>query len=369
METPDCTLDLSREPMAPSVAVRSFGRLPSGAPVEAWTLKGAGKLVAEIITYGATVTRLLAPDRDGRLADVVLGFNDLDSYRANRAYFGAIVGRVAGRITGGRFSLDGRTYELARNDGSNHLHGGIEGFDKKVWTASPAHHADGAPSLRLSCRSADGEEGYPGAVDVAVTYTISEDDALLVETEAVAGAPTPVNLTQHSYFNLAGEGSGPVTDHELQIHADQFAVTDEHMTLVGREQPVAGCANDFRHPRNLGEALPALFQRHGDLYRLRQNSSRNRTAELLPAARLLHPASGRLLQVSTTATHLQFYGGTLLDGSLIGKSGIPYTHNAGLCLECEGYPDGVNHPELGNIVVRPGSPQREATAYKFSASG
>ena len=369
METPNCTLDLSREPMAPSVAVRSFGRLPSGVPVEAWTLKGAGKLVAEIITYGATVIRLLAPDRDGRLADVVLGFNDLDSYLANRAYFGAIAGRVAGRIAGGRFSLDGRTYELARNDGPNHLHGGMEGFDKKVWAASPLHRPDGAPSLRLSHHSADGEEGYPGAVKVTVTYTISDDDALLVETEALADAPTPVNLTQHSYFNLAGEGSGPVTDHELQIYAHQFAVADEQMTLVGREEPVAGRANDFRQPRNLGEALPTLFQEHGDLYRVRENSSRNGTAELLPAARLLHPASGRLLEVSTTATHLQFYGGTLLDGTLLGKSGVPYARNAGLCLECEGYPDGVNHPELGDIVVRPGAPQREATAYKFSASG
>jgi aldose 1-epimerase len=354
--------------MAPSVAARSFGLLPSGASVEAWTLRGAGSLVVEIITYGAAITRLLAPDRDGRLADVVLGFNNLDSYRANRAYFGAIVGRVAGRITGGRFSLEGHNYELARNDGPNHLHGGLEGFDKKVWTASPVSREDGAPSLRLSLHSADGEEGYPGALDVTVTYTVTADDVLLVETEAIANKATPVNLTQHAYFNLAGEGAGPVTDHELQIHSSHFAVTDEHMSLVGREAPVAGRTNDFRQPRNLAKALPELFQRHGDLYRLRENSNHAPT-KLIPAARLVHPATGRVLEVSTTATHLQFYGGTLLDGSLVGKSGVAYTRNAGLCLECEGYPDGVNHPEFGNIVVHPGSPQRETTAYGFAASG
>jgi aldose 1-epimerase len=355
--------------MAPSLAVRSFGLLPSGAPVEAWTLKGAGHLVAEVITYGATLTRLLAPDRDGRLADVVLGFNHLDSYRANRAYFGAIVGRVAGRISGGCFSLDGRDDKLDQNDGPNHLHGGAEGFDKKIWAASPVVRQDGAPSLRLSYHSADGEEGYPGAVDVTVAYTITADDALLVETEASADTPTPVNLTQHSYFNLAGEGSGPITDHELQIHAGHFAPTDERMTLMGREEPVAGRTNDFRRPRNLGEALPALFQKHGDLYRLRPNSNHSAGAELVPAARLLHAASGRVLEVSTTATHLQFYGGTLLDGSLQGKAGVAYTRNAGLCLECEGYPDGVNSPELGDIIVRPGKPRRETTAYAFLTSG
>lgn len=354
--------------MALSVAVRSFGHLPGGAPVEAWTLKGPGGLVAEIITYGATVTRLLVPDRRGGLADVVLGFDNLDSYLANRAYIGAVVGRVAGRIRGGRFSLDGHRYELPRNEGTNHLHGGIEGFDKKVWQASPAAREDGAPSLRLRYHSPDGEEGYPGALDVKVTYTVTGDNTLWVETEASADRATPVNLTQHSYFNLAGEGAGSVLDHELQIHSSRFAVTDEQMALVGREEPVEGRTNDFRQPRNLAEALPALYQKHGDLYRLRENPNREGAAELLPAARLIHPASGREMEVSTTATHLQFYGGTLLDGSLVGKSGAAYGRNAGLCLECEGYPDAVNHPGLGDILVRPGKLQHEMTAYKFSTT-
>jgi aldose 1-epimerase len=355
--------------MAPSVAVRTFGHFPGGANIEAWTLRGAGTLVAEIITYGAAVTRLLAPDRDGRLADVVLGFNDLESYRTHGAYFGAIAGRVAGRINGARFTLDGRTYELARNDGPNHLHGGVEGFDKRIWTASPLNREDGSPSLRLAYRSSDGEEGYPGGVDVTVTYTITNNDVLLVETEAVAERPTPLNLTHHSYFNLAGEGAGPVTDHELEIRAGQFAVTDEHMGLVGREESVTERGNDFRRPRNLGEAIPMLFQNHGDLYRLREEADAGGGLKMHPAASLLHPRSGRLLDVSTTASHLQLYTGASLDGSLIGKSGIPYTRHAGLCLECEGYPDGVNTPALGDTVLRPGKPRREMTAYAFLTSG
>ncbi|MGH9591289.1 MAG: aldose epimerase family protein [Terracidiphilus sp.] len=351
--------------MAASVDVRCFGHLPVGTPVEAWTLMGSGGLVAEILAYGATITRLLVPDRDGHLSDVVLGFNDLDSYRANPVYMGAIAGRVAGRVAGARFSLDGREYRLAQNEGANHLHGGTEGFDKKLWTGTLTDREDGAPSLRLTYRGPDGEEGYPGTVDVSVTYTVTAGNALLVETEAAADKPTPVNLTQHSYFNLAGEGAGSVLDHELQIHSGCFAVIDEQMALVGGEKPVDGLSNDFRQPRNLRVALPGLFQKHGDLYRIRRDSNHIDAAKPIPAARLLHPASGRVLEVSTTSTHLQFYGGTLLDGSLIGKSGVPYASNAGLCLECEGYPDAVNNPEMGDIVVRPGSPRRETTAYAF----
>jgi aldose 1-epimerase len=351
--------------MAPSVAVRTFGYLPGGVPIQAWTLSGAGGLVAEIIPYGATVTRLLAPDRDGRLADVVLGFDNLQAYRANRGYLGAMAGRVAGRITGGRFCLDGRVYQLACNDGPNHLHGGLEGFDKKVWTAAATSGAAGAPSLRLTYHSSDEEEGYPGAVDVTVTYTVTDRNVLLAETEAMADRATPLNLTHHSYFNLAGEAAGPVADHELQIHAGRFVATDEHMTLLGRMEAVDGRANDFRQPRRLGEAMPGLFQNHGDLYRIREQTDGHSHAELIPAARLMHRKSGRVLEVSTTAPYLQLYTGASLDGSLMGKSGVVYQRHAGVCLECEGYPDGVNTPALGDIILRPGQPRRETTAYAF----
>jgi aldose 1-epimerase len=345
---------------------RVFGILPNGASVEAWTLSGSGGLLLEIITYGATVTRLLVPDRNGRLADVVLGFNNLDSYKSSRAYSGAIIGRVAGRTTGARFSLEGNTYQLARNDGLNHLHGGIEGFDKKVWSACPIENSNGAPSLRLTYRSPDREEGYPGNVDVAVTYTVTADNVFLVETEAVSDRPTPFSLTQHSYFNLAGDAAGSIGDHELQIHSDAFVLTDERMTLLGRMRSVSGQANDFRDLRNLGDAIPALFQNHGDLYLIRRAEQSSAELRPMPAARLVHTGSGRVLELSTTEPYVQLYTGTGLDGLLTGKSGSNYGRHACVCLDCERYPDGANSPSSGNNILRPGKPQRDITTYSFS---
>lgn len=351
----------------PYLSARPFGFLPGGEAVEAWTLTSAGGLVVEALTYGGIVTRILAPDRDGHLADVVLGFNDLASYGANSPYFGAITGRVAGRISAAKFELEGKTYKLAANNPPNHLHGGVRGFDKKIWAATRADNSDGAASLRLTYRSGDGEEGYPGTVDVTVTYTVTQDNQFLIETAAVTDRPTPFSLTNHSYFNLAGEASGTIDDHELQIHADQSVAVDEHMTLLGRLEPVTAGANDFRQSRRLGEATPSLYQNHGDVYRLRKNAAAVENSELTPAARLFHPRSGRLIEVSTTESYLQFYTGSGLDGTLTGKSGVPYVRHAGVCLECEGYADGANAPELGDIILRPGCPQQQATAYAFSA--
>jgi aldose 1-epimerase len=323
-------------------------------------------MLLEIITYGAAVTRLLVPDRHGRMADVVLGFDNLDSYKTSRAYSGAIIGRVAGRTTGARFSLEGNTYELARNDGLNHLHGGIEGFDKKVWSACPMQNPRGSPSLRLTYRSADREEGYPGNVDVAVIYTVTDENVLRVETEAVSDRPTPFNLTQHPYFNLAGEAAGPISDHLLQIHSDKFVPTDEQMTLLGQLISVNGQHNDFRELRSLGYAVPLLFRNHGDLYRIRRTGERLAQAKPVPAARLVHPGSGRVLELSTTESYVQLYTGVGLDGSLTGKSGTRYARHAGVCLECEGYPDGANIPSMGNNILRPGKARSEITSYSFS---
>jgi aldose 1-epimerase len=347
------------------LAVRNFGSLPDGNPVEAWTLFGRGGLVLEMITYGATVTRLLVPDRNGHLTDVVLGFNDLDSYLTGRAYFGAMIGRVAGRITGARFNLDGRTYKLTQNDAPNHLHGGEEGFDKKAWTATPVKNAGGAPAVRLTYRSPDGEEGYPGEVNVAVTYTITDDNIFLVEVEASADRPTPFCPTHHSYFNLAGEAAGSILDHELQIYSDEFILTSENMTFLGEVGPVTSQNNDFRQSRILRDAIPLLFKNHGDLYCIRSVSCNGPNLRPQKVARLAHPRSGRVLEVSTTETHLQLYTGAFLDGSLIGKSGAPYRQYAGICLECENYPDGVNAPSLGDIILHPGTTRREIMAYAF----
>src|SRR5580765_8249474 len=259
--------------MTLSLSSRKFGSLPDGRAVEAWTLCGAGGLLLDVITYGATVTRLLVPDRDGRLADVVLGFDNLSSYLADHAHCGAIAGRVAGRISGARFVLEGTSYELARNDGQNHLHGGIRGLGKRLWTAQPIKQPCGTPSLRLTYRSPNGEEGYPGTVNVTVTYTITDDNVFLIETEGDADQPTPLSLTQHSYFNLAGEASGSIADHELQIYADKFVATNETMTLLDRLESVASHCNDFQEPRGLGAVIPLLFQNHGDLYCIRQVDS------------------------------------------------------------------------------------------------
>lgn len=358
---------LSTEFMARSITPRSFGFLPDGKPVEAWTLCGMRGLALEVITYGATVTRLLVPDRDGYTADVVLGFKDLESYVADRAYLGAVIGRVAGRIAGAQFTLEGITYELARNDFPNHLHGGVEGFNKKIWKASPIRRRDGAPSLRLTYCSPDGEEGYPGLVTAEVQYTVTDDNTVLVQNEAVSDRPTPFSLTSHSYFHLGGEGAGSIADHELQINADEFVPADERMAPVGRIEPVIGLSNDFRRLRHLGDAIPSLFKNHGDLYRVRRTKQQGvRSEELVPAARLFHPPSGRILDVFTTEEYMQLYTGVGLDGAVTGKSGSPYLRYAGVSLECEGYPDGVNVPAMGDILLRPGEIRQRTTAYAFS---
>ena len=344
---------------------RHFGNLPSGEAVESWTLRGARGLTVEVLTYGGIVTRLLAPDRDGKLDDVVLGFDKLEPYVAKHPYFGAITGRIAGRITGAQFHLDGKKYELELNDAPNHLHGGTEGFHRKIWSATPVNRADGAPSLRLTYRSPDGEERFPGTVDVAITYTVTNDNAFMIETEAATDKPTPFNLTHHSYFNLAGEAAGSIDDHVLQIFSDEAVPTDNNMTLLGKRISVAGQPNDFNQPRRLGDAVPNLHQQHGDAYLVRRKSA-STVAELVDIARVTEPGSGRVLSVSTTEQYLQFYTGVMLDGSQIGKSGQPYQQHAGFCLECHNYSDGVNSPELGDIILRPGQSLRHVTLYSFS---
>jgi len=338
----------------------SLGGKPADDTIEAFTLANAHGFSAQVINYGATVMSLRAPDRRGRLADVVLGFDDPGRYLGPHPFFGAIAGRVAGRIGGARFVLDGRTYELAANDPPNHLHGGQVGFDRRFWSAAPVSHAGGAASVRLAYRSVDGEEGYPGTVDVTVTYTVTAGNALVVDTEAATDQPTPFSVTQHSYFNLAGEGT--IEGHRLQILADSFAPADARMALLGRREPVAGCGNDFTHPRRIGNAIGHLFQGHGDLYFLSPADG----GAPRPAARLFEPVSGRILTVTTTEDCLQFYTGVSLDGSLSGKSGRPYVRHAGLCLECENYPDAANTPALGDIILRPGHPKRQTTIYAFS---
>ncbi len=334
------------------------GTLPDGRTVEIFTLESRGGMVMKVLTYGATISSLMVPDRTGCLADVVLGFGDLAGYLAPHPYFGAVVGRVAGRIRGAEFVLDGTRHSLAANESPNHVHGGKTGFDRRLWVPGPISGS----SVQLSYQSPDGEEGYPGNVTAKVTYSLTDENVLSVETEGTTDRATPFSLTQHSYFNLAGEGNGTIEDHELQIFAAAYAPVDTDLGLLGRREAVG--KNDFNKARKVGAVLPDLHGRHGDLYFLKDPREAGRT--LQKAAKLYEPASGRCLTVSTTEDCLQLYTGVALDGTLRGKSGITYGPHAGLCLECEGYPDGANTPSLGNIILRPGEVSHHTTLYAFS---
>jgi len=347
--------------VAASINSRIYGKLASGKPVEIWTLEGRGGLVLEAITYGGTVTRLLTPDRDGRLGDVVLGYDNLEGYLAGKFYFGAITGRVAGRIPNATFTLEGQTYSLARNDPPNHLHGGVRGFDKRLWAATPVDHADRVPSLRFSYLSPDGEEGYPGNLQVSVTYTVTDDNVFLIQTEATTDRTTPLSLTHHSYFNLAGHAAGSILDHWVEVLADQYVPLNEHIALTGSLEPVRG-SNDLRKPRLLGDVVPQFFARHGDMFRLPVRAEQ----QLVTAARLTHKPSGRVLIASTTEAFLQLYTGSHLEGAIRGKAGAAYSRHSGLCLECEAYPDPSNSALRNGMLVIPGHVQRHTTAYAFS---
>ena len=339
---------------------QDFGRTQTGDAVDLYEASNGAGMSVGIITYGGIVQSLRVPDASGRAADVVLGFGDLGGYLRGHPNFGAITGRVAGRITGGKFRLGGREYALARNNGSNHLHGGITGLDKRIWRSRP----EGA-KLVLTYRSPDGEEGYPGNVDFTVAYELTGRGELVISSEAATDQPTPVSITNHSYFNLAGEGTGSVENHVVQILADAFVPADEELTLSGRRESVDGRPNDLRRPQRLGDVLGGLLLSHGDNYLLPPAPG----GGMREVARVVEPASRREMVVASDEDCLQFYTGVFLDGSLAGKSGAPYASFAGLCFECQGYPDGLEFPELGAILTTPESPRRRTTVYRFGVAG
>lgn len=345
-----------------------FGTLPDGRPVEEVTLSN-GTLTARIITWGAALRALHVPDRDGHAADVVLGYADLASILDKPNYFGASVGRYANRIRAGRFSLDGKAYTLATNDGPNSLHGGNEGFDKKLWTVA---HLEGgaAPSVTLSYVSPDGEEGYPGTLTARVTYTLSAPDTLRIEYTATTDKPTIVNLTNHSYFNLAGEGSGrSVLDQRVMIPAEQYTPVDATQIPTGERAPVADTPFDFRAPEVIGARIRdgrdvQIVRAHG--YDQNFVLADAPTDALHLAARVEDPASGRVLEVATTAPGVQFYTGNMLDATAVGKSGLVYRQSDGLALEPELFPDTPNQPAFGSARLDPGGTFRNVITYRFS---
>jgi aldose 1-epimerase len=347
------------------VTVEPFGTAPGGETVECFTLTNRRGLRARLISYGALLTELRVPDRDGQSADIVLGFDSLAPYVAEdprHPYFGCIVGRVANRIAGGRFTLDGREYRLATNNGPNHLHGGVRGFDRRVWRARALPEENG---VLFAYTSPDGEEGYPGELTVEVRYTLTDDDELRIDYRAEANRPTPVNLTHHSYFNLAGAaGTEGILDHVLTLEADHYTPVDETLIPTGEIRPVAGIVMDFTRPRRIGDGIGRLG---GDPGGYDHNFClRGEGGRLARAATVYHPESGRIMEVWTTEPGLQLYTGNFLDGSIAGKGGVRYGKHHGLCLEAQHYPDAVNRPEFPPVILRPGQVYRQTTSYRFS---
>jgi aldose 1-epimerase len=346
-----------------------FGTLPDGRSVEAFTLVNAHGLELRAITYGGIIVSLKTPDRDGRMADIVLGFDTLAGYLTNAPYFGAIVGRYANRIARGRFTLDGTTYQLATNNGPNHLHGGVRGFDKVLWRGAPFHDDNGV-GVALTHTSPDGDEGYPGSLTMRVAYTLTDRDTLVVDYAASTDRATPVNLTQHSYFNLAGGGVRDVLDHSLGIDADAYTPVDATLIPTGALAPVAGTPLDFRTPVAIGARIdrddPQL--RHGGGYDHNYVLRGGPGGGLAHAARLVEPTSGRTLDLYTTEPGLQLYSGNGLDGRLVGKGGQAYRRRFGVALETQHFPDSPNQPSFPSTILRPGSEYRSRTVFAFGVT-
>ena len=345
---PSCTSDKRGE-----VAVVPVGKTTEGAEISQFLLRNKNGLYAKLINWGATLTELYVPDRDGKFDDVVLGFNELAPYLRggdNRhPYFGVTTGRVANRIARGRFTLDGVEYELATNNGPNHLHGGVNGLDRRVWRAEP-FESDEGPGVRFSYTSPDGEEGYPGNLSLVVTYTLTNDDELRIDYEATTDKATPLNLTHHSYFNLAGAGRGDILGHELQIHAAEYLPVDDTGIPLGDPASVEGTAMDFREPQTIGSRIAELS---GDPGGYDHNYCLDSLdGGLATAAILKDPATGRRLEILTTEPGVQLYTGNYLDGSITGKFDKTYDKHFGVCLETQHWPDSINQPSFPNTVLR-----------------
>jgi aldose 1-epimerase len=333
-----------------------------------YTLKNAHGIELKVLDYGGIIVSLKVPDRTGKLGDVVLGYDSLAGYERASPYFGAIVGRYGNRIAHGRFTLDGRTYALATNNGPNHLHGGVRGFDKVVWDVTPLEARDSV-ALILRRTSPDGEEGYPGALHATVTYTLTSRNEVIFDYQATADRATPVNLTQHSYFNLAGDGSGDILGHVVTLNADHFTPVDSTLIPTGELQSVAGTPFDFRTPTPIGARIDAddVQLRYGRGYD--HNFVLNKgDGDKGPAlgARVYEPSSGRVMEIHTTEPGLQFYSGNFLDGTLRGKNGVVYRHRYGFAMETQHFPDSPNKPGFPSTILRPGAEYRSRTIYAFS---
>src|SRR5438105_6451555 len=348
-------------------ARKPFGATARGEAVSVYTLKNAHGIELRVLDYGGIIVSLRVPDRNGRLDDVVLGFDSLGDYERGSPYFGALIGRYGNRIARGRFTLDGRTYTLATNNGPNHLHGGARGFDKVVWAAAPFERGDSV-GLVLNYTSPAGEEGYPGTLRATVTYTLTNANQLIFDYHATTDRATPVNLTQHSYFNLAGDGKGDILGHVVTLNADRFTPVDSTLIPTGELKSVAGTPFDFRTRTPIGARIDQddVQLRYGPGYD--HNFVLNKAGDAHDptfAARVYEPASGRVMEIYTTEPGLQFYSGNFLDGTLHGKGGVVYRRRYGFAMETQHYPDSPNKPTFPSTTLRPGESYHSRTIYKF----
>ena len=359
----------ARRPLLPQnsgVSKSSFGSVPDAGDVDMFTLTNANGVEIRAITYGAIITSIRVPDRSGRFADVVLGFDNLEGYLKGHPYFGTVVGRYGNRIGGGHFTLNGQTFKLAQNNGPNHLHGGVKGFDKYVWKAEPLQNGLG---VAFSRTSPDGEEGYPGNLAAHMTYTLTDKNELVVDYHATTDKATPVNLTQHSYFNLSGDPSTTILGHELRIDADRYTPVDATLIPTGELVPVQGTPFDFRKPTTIGARIeqPHEQLKFGRGYDHNWVLNRKGSQPAF-AARVLEPKTGRTVEVATTEPGVQFYTGNFLDGTIKGKGGQVYNQRAGLCLETQHFPDSPNKPNFPSTVLQPGKEYTTRTVFTFGVA-
>jgi len=347
------------------ISKKPYGKMPDGTEIEEYTLTNKNGMTMKVITYGGIVTELHVPDKAGKLADICLGCSSLEEYREGHPYFGAITGRVANRIAKGKFTLDGKDYKLETNNGANHLHGGKVGFDKVVWTAKP-DEGDSQQALRLYYLSKDGEEGYPGNLKVSVLYVLTDSNSWTIEYSAVTDKATPINLTQHAYFNLAGHASGTILDHVVTINADKYTPGDDTLIPTGKIEPVKGTPFDFTEPTAIGKRIKEIKAEPVgyDLNYVLREAKAGTT--LKPVATVSEPKSGRVMNVSTSEPGVQFYTGNFLDGKQNGKDGVKYSQYGGFCLETQHYPDSINQKTFPSVVLEPGKTYSHRTVYSFS---
>lgn len=367
-QTLDTAVQSEAPTAEPAISQSDFG-MANGEDVYLYSLRNESGMEATITNYGGIVVSLTAPDRNGKFEDIVLGYETLAEYEKENPYFGALIGRYGNRIDEGQFQLDGNIYQLTTNDGPNHLHGGLRGFDKVVWDATMEETENG-PSLLLSYTSEDGEEGYPGTLQADVRYTLTHDNELAIEYRATTDKPTPVNLTHHSYFNLSGNVKRDILGHELQIHADHFTPVGETLIPTGEYRPVEGTPFDFRTPKPIGRDIGMDNEQleFGLGYDHNWVIDRDADGEWRHVATLTDPQSGRSMTIHTSEPGLQFYSGNFLDGSLSGKGAV-YEHRTGLCLETQHFPDSPNQPDFPSTILRPGEVYETKTVYSFGTDG